>query len=175
LELLTLAQAATISAPGPGIDPAVIAQQAEDQIRPPTPTIHMSPDSGRDQLVGLETWLWVEQGDLGTLSKTVIAGPVTVTGTLKATSVEWNMGDHHTFRCDGPGMPYAKGAKPTCSYTYAKSSAAQATESYKVTAKIIWTGKYTVTGAPGGGGLAPITRTSSTTVRVAEAQAINTP
>jgi hypothetical protein len=42
-----------------------------------------------------------------------------------------------------------------------------------VTATITWSGGYTVTGAPGGGGLAPITRISSTTIRVAEAQAIN--
>ena len=175
LELLTLSQAANITAPSAGIDPAAIAQQAQKQIQPPTPTIHMNPDptSGSDLLVELETWLWVEQNDLGSQSATVTAGPVSVTGTMTASSVTWNMGDGHTITCQGPGTPYAPGAKPTCSYTYPRSSAREPGSKYKVTATITWTGSYTVTGAPGGGGLAPITRTSSTTVRVAEAQAIN--
>jgi hypothetical protein len=175
LELLTVAQAATISEPGPGIDPVAVAQEAQKRIQPPLPTIHMSPDVSTDQLVGLDTWLWVDGSDLGMKSATVTARPVSVTGTMSATSVTWTMGDGHTVTCQGPGTPYSPGATPTCSYRYAKSSAGQPGSRYKVTATITWSGTYTVAGAPGGGALAPIIRTATTTVRVAEAEAINTP
>jgi hypothetical protein len=155
--------------------PVALSQEVKRQIRPPMPTIHMNPDPNSDQLVGLATWLWVDQNDLGTQAATVNAGPVSVTGTMSATSVTWNMGDGHTITCQGPGTPYSSGATPTCSYTYGRSSAAQPGRRYTVTATITWSGNYTVAGAPGGGALAPITRTASTTVRVAEAQALNAP
>jgi len=139
----------------------------------------MNPDPAvsRDLLVGLPTWLWVDPGDLGTEKAEVIAGSVKVIGTVTATDVVWDTGDGQSFRCNGPGTPWTPGATPgpqACTHTYTKSSATTPTGTFKITATITWSGTYTVTGAPGGGPLGPITETSSTTVRVAEGQAINT-
>jgi hypothetical protein len=142
------------------------------------PHIHMNPDPAvsKDLLVSLPTWLWVDPSDLGMKKAQVIAGGVTVTGAVTATDVVWDTGDGPPFRCNGPGTPWTLGAVPgpqTCTHTYSKSSARAKTGTFTVTATITWRGTYTVTGAPGGGPLGPITETSSTTVSVAEAQAIN--
>jgi hypothetical protein len=161
----------------PPVDPAALAVQAVKQITFPTPVIHMNPDVARDQLTGLPTWMWVDPDGLGTKSATAVAGPVVVTGTLSATKVVWDMGTGDKVTCTGAGTAYdpaQPSAQPTCSYTYKRSSAAQPSSAYTVTATITWAGNYTVTGAPGGGTLGPVARTSSATVRVAENQSINT-
>jgi len=161
------------------VDPAALAVQAEKQFPLPNPHIRMNPDpaSGTDQLTGLTTWLWVQTGDLATKSDSVNAGPVVVTATATATATQvvWNMGDGHTITCVGPGTPYAASGSPTCSYTYLRSSSSQPGEAYTITATVNWAVSCTVAGAPGGGTLPAITRASSTAVRVAEQQAINTP
>ena len=55
----------------------------------------------------------------------------------------------------------------------AASASAVPGHAYKITATVVWNVNYTVSGAPGGGPLPGITRTATTTVRVAEQQAIN--
>jgi hypothetical protein len=88
------------------------------------------------------------------------------------------MGNGDVVTCTGPGTSWAKGdagPSPDCGYTYTRSSARQPGKTYKVTATVDWTATYTVTGAPGGGPLPGLQRTASRPVRVAEAQALNTP
>ena len=87
------------------------------------------------------------------------------------------MGNGDVVTCTGPGTPWQgqSGPSPDCGYAYPRSSAGQPGSSYTVTATVDWTASYTVTGAPGGGPLPGLQRTSSRQVRVAEAQAINTP
>jgi hypothetical protein len=158
------------------VDPAALAAQALKQITFPTPVIHMNPDVTQDQLTGLRTWMWVDPDGLGTKSATATAGPVVVTGTLSATKVVWDMGNGDKVTCNGPGTPYDPArpdADPTCSYTYRQSSAGRSNNSFPVTATITWQGSYTVAGAPGGGNLGPVGRTSTVNVRVAENQSIN--
>jgi hypothetical protein len=124
--------------------------------------------------------MWVDNSALGTKSDTVSAGNVTVSATATAAQIVWDMGNGDSVTCNGPGTPYDPShpnATPTCSYTYKRSSAPQAGhtgDTYTVKATAVWTVTYTVAGAPGGGSLPSITRTATTTVRVAEAQAINT-
>jgi hypothetical protein len=103
-------------------------------------------------------------------SATVVATPLSVT---------WSMGDGSKVICRGPGVPYNPAEPPdsqhtTCSHTYRRSSAGQPGERYSVSATTTWALSWTATGAvTASGTLPPLQRTSTTTVRVAEAQAIN--
>jgi hypothetical protein len=160
----------------PAIDPAALAATALKQITFPSPVIHMNPDAAQDQLIGLPTWMWVDAGGLGTRSAIATAGPVVVTGTLRASSVVWDMGNGDKVTCNGPGTVYdpsQPNAQPSCAYVYKQSSAKRPTKAFIVTATITWAGNYAVAGAPGGGTLGPVSRSSSVPVRVAENQSIN--
>ena len=89
---------------------------------------------------------------------------------------EFGSGD--TVTCTGPGTPYDTNRPSSeqhtdCSYTYRHSSAGQPGEHYVVTATVEWAATWTVTGAPGGGNLGIVRRSSSVSIRVAEAEALN--
>src|SRR5207244_3829971 len=102
---------------------------------------------------------------------------ITVTVTAEPQRVVWDMGNGDQITC-GPGTPYDP-SKPEadqqtdCSYTYRYSSAAQPNERYVITATVEWVATWTAAGAPGGGSLGVVRRSSSVAVRVAEAEAIN--
>jgi hypothetical protein len=160
----------------PPVDPATLAAEALKRMTFPKPVINMSPAVTQDQLVGLPTWLWVDAANLGTRTETVTAGPVSVTGTMKATNVVWDMGDGSRITCAGAGTAYNPAqpdAQPTCSYTYRRSSATRPSKTYVVRATIAWAGDYRVSGAPGGGPLGPVSQSSTVSVRVAENQSLN--
>src|SRR5438270_1551196 len=162
--------------PAPPIDPRVLAVAASKNIPVGQFTINRNPSQPHDQLVGLPMWMWVTGDALGTKSDSVTAGAVSVTATAKATQVVFDMGDGHTVTCSDPDAttdPTATG-NTTCAYTYPRSSASVSGHAYKITATVMWAVNYTVAGAPGGGPLPAITRTATTTVRVAEEQSINT-
>ena len=158
------------------IDPRAIAQDAIDHMPLPTPVINFNPTG--DQLVNLPTWLWIDAAGMQVPPASATAGPVTVTVTATAVRVRWDMGTGDVVTCAGPGTPWTQGQSgpsPDCGYTYKKSSASQPSSSYTVTATVDWTATFSVNGAPGGGPLPGLQRTASRQVRVAEAQAVNTP
>lgn len=163
--------------PAPAIDPQVLAVAASKNIPIGQFTINLNPAPPHDELVGLPMWMWVSNGALGSKSDSVTAGTVTVTATAKASKVVFDMGDGHTVTCVDPDATTAPSAAGTtsCSYTYPRSSSSVPGHAYKITATVVWDVNYAVSGAPGGGALPAITRTATTTVRVAEEQAINTP
>jgi hypothetical protein len=93
-------------------------------------------------------------------------------------TVTWTMGDGSQVVCRGPGTPYTEGdparPSPTCSHTYPRSSARQPGLRYPVTATTTWRITWTATGVVSASGtLPPLLRTSTTTLRVAEAQTVN--
>jgi hypothetical protein len=160
-----------------------LAQQALDYNRLPLPGVEMSPPANRDQLVNLETWLWVDPAAFQPVSASAAAGGVAVTTTASPELVTWEMGDGHTVTCPGPGTPYdsskpASEQQTSCSYTYRQSSAGQAGGAYRVTATVSWHVSWVATGVPAGepaaGNLGAVTRSSTLSVRVAEAEATNT-
>jgi hypothetical protein len=88
------------------------------------------------------------------------------------------MGDGSQVVCRGPGTPYTEGdparPSPTCGHTYPRSSARQPGLRYPVTATTTWRITWTATGVVSvSGTLPPLLRTSTTTLRVAEAQTVN--
>jgi hypothetical protein len=161
-----------------GADAAVSAQElsriARARLRLPAPGIAASPAG--EQLVNLPTWLWLSGGWVPVSATASVPG-VSVTAVATPTSVVWSMGDGGTVRCDGPGTAFRVGVDPAapspdCGYTYRSSSAGQPTQAFPVAATVHWT--VTWSGAGQSGTFPDLTTTSSTTVRVAEAQALNT-
>lgn len=104
---------------------------------------------------------------------------MTVTVQAEPVRVVWAMGDGGTVAC-GPGTPYDPSRTPDaqsspCSYAYRHSSAALPGDRYPVTATAEWHATWTVAGGPtAGGDLGVVTRSSTTGLRVGEAQAVNT-
>lgn len=167
--------------PAPAVNPLVLAQQALGYTPFGSPAIRLDPPANRDQLVGVKTWLWLAGGSWSPVSANASAGGVTVTTTAIPQQVTWTMGDGNTVTCGGPGTPYDPShpdAQPTCSYTYAKSSAGQPGGAFTITAteswQVAWAAAGAPAGVPAGGNLGPVTRTAQLPVHVAESQAINT-
>ena len=129
-------------------------------------------------LVNLPTFLWVDRAQWRPHTASASAGAVTSTVTAVPERVIWDMGQGDTVTCDGPGEPYvptlADDAQPsTCRFTYLASSARTDDKRFTVEATIEYSVTWTASAAAGGGDLGTSRRSSSTTVRVAELQALN--
>ena len=159
-------------------DPRALAEDASDRAPIPLPGIRLSPHEGTEQVVGIETWLWIDPAQWQPVSSSASAGAVTATATAVPESVTWSMGNGDTVTCSGPGTPYepaaaAAGQKPACSYTFRQSSARAPEGEYRLHATVTWRVTWSASGAPGGGALGTVTRTSAVAIRVAEIQAVN--
>jgi hypothetical protein len=162
----------------PALAPGVLAARARRFLPLPAPRIQTSPPPGRDQLVGLRTWLWVDPATFEVRSATASVPGVSATVTAVPVAVTWTMGDGTRVVCHGPGTPYDPGRpeaaqQPSCAHTYRRSSAGQPAGRFTVIAATTWQLTWTARGQPGGGTLPPLARTSQVTLRVAEVQALN--
>ena len=168
-----------VGAPGaaaPVVDPRALAVEALGRAPIPEPAIGLSPPAGEDQIVNLPTWLWV--GDWQPVTTTATAGGVTVTVTATPDRVLWSMGNGDRVSCAGPGRPYdpataSSGQGPSCSYIYRAGSARAPGGTFRLSATTTWRIAWDASGIAAAGGLPPVSRTSSVTVRVAEIQALN--
>jgi hypothetical protein len=113
----------------PAVNPAQLARDAVDSMNlvPPSVGATPLPSATAVSLIGLPTWLWVEDADersWGPITRTASAGGVTVTATAKVARVVWDMGDGNTVTCTNKGTQWtpAKGAgdSPTCGYRYTR-------------------------------------------------------
>lgn len=156
-------------------DPGAVARDIADSVSPPAPGVRFSPEG--DQLVGLETWLWVDNWAPVTPPGLTLDG-VTVSVTFTPRSTEWVMGDDSPMiPCDGPGTPYdasrpAAEQSTDCSHTYEKSTAHQPDEHYHGQATIVWEVSYTVSNQAGSVSLDPVRSSQPFALRVAESQAL---
>ena len=169
--------------PGPAVDPAVLAQQAENSMRLPSPQIETNPST--QAIVNLPTWLWLDQGTWNPESVSASVGTVTATATATPEQVQWTMGDGGSVVCDGPGTPYqpsvpAESQATNCSYTYSRSSAGEPSATgdpndagFPVTATITWGVTWTAQGEPAGGVLKPLTTSSSRSLPVEQIQSVS--
>jgi len=158
----------------PMVAPVVLAREAYRYLPLPAPRVRTNPPVGSAQLVNLRTWLWVDPATWGSRSATASVPGLSATVTAVPVSVTWTMGDGGRVVCRGPGTAYDSGRPeasqdPGCSYTYH-----HAADAYTVEATTTWRITWTADGAPGGGTLPPLARTSpATLLRVVEVQAIN--
>jgi hypothetical protein len=155
------------------VSAAELSRIARARLRLPAPRIAASPAG--EQLVNLPTWLWLS-GGWAPVSATASVPGVAVTAVATPTSAVWSMGDGAVVRCAGPGTAFGAGvdpasASPDCGYTYRSSSARQPGQVFPIGVTVYWT--VTWSGAGQSGTFADLTTSSSTSVRVAEAQALN--
>lgn len=114
----------------PPPDPAVLAQQAYQQIPIPKPEIHLGPKPDL-VAVNIPVWLWISRAQVAPV--TVTAGGVSVTATPALTSVSWSMGEPvqpdgggsaPAVVCSGEGVYtaapeiVAPEVVPACGYSY---------------------------------------------------------
>jgi hypothetical protein len=165
-----------VADPDPPPDPEELRDRAVDELQLPSPSLAMSPPG--EQVVQVESWLWVDEATWRPHSSSASAGGVTATVTAAPSRVLWDMGDGTVVICEGPGMAYDPAAdgreqSTDCSHTYRNSSAGLPGDAYTVTVTIEWDVEWTVSGAPGGGPLPGLTTSTSTALAVAEMQALN--
>ena len=137
----------------------------------PTPPIATSPAPGAEHLVGLPTWLWLE--DWSARSATAAVGGVASTVTVEPTSVRWDLGDGATVTCAGPGTPWSGAGAGTsdCAHTWTRRSSTEPGDTFALTATVTWTASWSATtGATGD--LGALTSTATVDVAVVEAQAV---
>lgn len=153
-------------------DPAALARDLIASLTIVAPGIGSTPpdDPGRIGVVGLPTWLWVEDPGpttLGPLTDSVSAGGITVTVVATVEKIEWNMGDGTTITCTGGGTPWTpdKGIVPSpdCGHLYTTEG------TYPIQAKVYWNAAW-----QGGGqsGVVPLEVSNTTTLRIGELQAL---
>lgn len=141
---------------------------------------------GRVGLVGMPVRMWVENPSpetIGPMQRVVTSGPVVVTLNATMLAVGWDMGDGGHQLCAGalaPYTPYTDVAgdspSPTCGYRYSRSSLRQPGEKFEVTATSTWQVTWTATTPAGAtGGVIPMARSSSTSIKVGENQVLVLP
>ncbi|WP_055483861.1 hypothetical protein [Sphaerimonospora mesophila] len=161
----------------PAVTPEMLLQQAVRQLTPPAPQVATAPPRGKDGLVGLPHFFWVERSQWHPISKRVTSGPVWAEATATPTALVISPGAGQTeFVCSGPGKPYdrrelASRQKSDCAYLFTRSSARLPGSHYRVTVTIRWTATWTGSGGAGGT-LAPRTTSTTFPLRIAEGQAL---
>ncbi|MEV8504485.1 hypothetical protein AB0368_06590 [Actinoplanes sp. NPDC051475] len=156
--------------PPPPPDPAVLARQARSRLTFPPVVIAVNPQT--ETWVHLPVWLAIPNGWQPQSATASVPG-MSVTATARPEKVTFDMGDGTSVVCTGPGTVYRPGvhdpesSSPDCGTTYRTPA-----ESYRITATVSWS----VTWAGGGesGTLEGLSSSGSTTMRVAESQAVIT-
>ncbi len=154
------------------VEPDDVVAEAIAMLNPTPPAIVTDPGGGIPGMVGIPTYLSFG-GSLEVEPRSVTEPPITVTVWANPTGeVEWDTGDG-VEACNAPPGPAGE-----CAHLYGSSSRGQPGDEYTITARISYTGGYTVTaaGAVVGGSddIGDIERTATTTLAVNEAQAVNT-
>ncbi|MGE3359545.1 MAG: hypothetical protein AB7O92_23230 [Acidimicrobiia bacterium] len=155
-------------------DPTDLLVQARNRLDLPLPTAGLSPSG--EQVVNLETWLWIDPAQWQTLSASASVPGITVTVFATPQHTIWSMGDGAVVEC-GAGTPYdldlpAADQVTSCSHLYRRSSAGRAAGSYSASVTVRWHLTWSVNDAPAID-LETIDRTSTFSVAVAEIQAVN--
>lgn len=164
----------------PAVDPVVLAQEAKNRLAIPTPTITMTPPPDK-VLVNANTFLSIDSSQWGQRSATASAGGVTSTAVAVPEKVVWDMGDGQLVTCNRPGTPFNSNVDyfaqtPDCGYVYKRSSASYPGHVVRVTATLYYRATWSAAGAPGGGDLGTISRTSAPVlVSVNEIQTVIVP
>jgi hypothetical protein len=162
---------------GPPVTPQQLLAWAQNELALPLPGAQTAPPRGSDGLVGLPEWFWVNPAQWHPVSALVNAGGAWAQVTATPARIEIQPGPAGGVTCPGPGTPYdpqlaASAQHTACSYTYAQSSDTLPGNTYQASVTVVWTATWQGSGGAGGA-LAPLGRTTTFAVPVAEAQALN--
>lgn len=153
--------------PGADPDPEALAQRAIARMQFEAVGIGIVPEDapGRVGLVGLPTWMWVQNptaSTVGPITEVARLGPFEVTATARLDRIEWDMGNGDTTVCVGPGTPYedrfGKQESPDCGYLFREQGR------YTVTARSFWTVAWQGLGQRGTIVLNPLVRETQITI-----------
>ncbi|GIL25529.1 hypothetical protein NUM_07840 [Actinocatenispora comari] len=159
----------------PLLSPEQVAQLAVRRLNLPKPVIAMNPRGTVRGLVGVPVWLWVQAWPTKTASASVPG--VSVTATAHPMQVVWSSGDGGRVVCAGPGTRWQAGndprmASPDCGHVFREASTSQPGHRFSVTATMRWQVRWQ--GAHRSGTVPSLSTSDSTSVEVAESQAVNT-
>ncbi|MFC0862362.1 hypothetical protein ACFHYQ_08635 [Sphaerimonospora cavernae] len=167
--------------PGSGkaaVTPQMLAAQAVRELVLPLPQVRTAPPRGRPAMVGVPQWFWLYgDGQWKPISKRVQAGDVWAEVVASPRRLVISPGTGlPDVACQGPGSVYDPDRPPKeqqsgCTYLYERSSAGQPGGVHRVSATVVWGATWRGSGGTGGA-LAPISRTTSFSLPVAEAQAL---
>lgn len=149
----------------PAVTGAQLARQALSSFQVTAPAPHFSP---AQSVVGVETWLWLDQG-WSARSATASVPGLSATVTAQPSRVVWDMGDGDQAICDGPGKawdPNEPNATTDCSYTYPVAG------QFTVTVTVYYATTWSASNGTAGQ-LAAISGRTSVPVTVNEIQAEN--
>lgn len=170
-----------VSANGtPAVTPQELLQVAIGELRVPVLHPGTAPPLGKDGLVGLPEWFWVQSGQWHPVTVTVSAGPVWAEVIATPSQLTFDPGGGQSgTSCPGPGISYraARAAGQTttdCSFLYAQSSALQPGGAYQASVTVTWDVTWTGSGGTGGTVNAGLQIVDPIAVRVAEGQALVT-
>ena len=149
------------------------AELALERLDLSDPIVRLNPPG--DQLVGLQSWLWVDTPWAPAAVAASVTG-VTATVTAIPQFVEWDLGDGSTLTCRGPGSGYdasqpADEQTSACSHVYERPSYAEPGGVYQVTATVTYAVTWQATDGTGAD-LGPVTRATTVPARVVEVQAV---
>ncbi len=122
-------------------DPEELARAAVESMNLRAIQIGIVPEQGpgRVGLVGLPTWMWVQDlggSTWGPITRTATSGPWSVTATAEVERIVWDMGDGTTVVCTTPGTPYEDRFgdmdSPDCGHRYTEQG------HYRVSATSYW-------------------------------------
>lgn len=179
--LIWIPAGAPLPATPASISPVALATQARNSLTLPSPEIGFSPSPFA--VVNVETWLWVTDSMWRPFTTSASAGGVTATATATPQSVVWTTGDGARIVCDGPGVAYRPTVAPDaqttyCAHVYSAPSVGQPSgadpndAAYPVTATVMWSVTWSSTGASGGGELAPLFTSTTTSLRVEQVESV---
>ena len=155
-------------------DAQALARTAISQMNLHAITIGIVPEPrpGSVGIVGLPTWMWVDnptENTIGPITRSAGAGAYTVTATATMKRIVWVMGDGNVVTCANTGTnyqeSYGKSPSPTCGHRYTKQGA------YTVSATTHWDVTWTGIGQTG---TIPLTFTQSVGITMGEIQVITT-
>lgn len=160
--------------------PTDVRDEALGRLDLPAPEIRMSPRPDLDQIVQVRTFLWTDEALWRPQVSTVSVPGVSVSVRAVPDALDWDMGTGKdaAVHCTGPGRPWNPALPEdrqdtACSFVYSRPSIDQPELRYPVTATLRWRVSWSVTGAPGGGDLGTVSRSTTTSVRVIEVQTVN--
>lgn len=178
----TVAQWFVTPPDGGGITPAQAARLISARLNIQAFEVGMAPQVNpewgyRRTHVGVPVWMWVANPGPTTYNGYTVSeteGGITVTGSIRVTSIRWDMGDGNSVTCGNPGTAYTPSAgvtnSPTCGHEYTQTSESRPGDRYQVTATSQWVFEWQ---AGGQSGSIPLTTQSTAELEVNEMQSVN--
>lgn len=162
--------------PTPPIDGGSLAKAAWKVVEIPSPVVEMNPQMGDDvqTLVGVENWVWASVQTPQSVTATATAGPVTATVTATSSGLTLSAPDSKVS-CRGFGTPWRPGmpeGSSSCTITFTRSSE-HLGGSTTVRTGVSYSASYTATDGARGS-LPSVSTSGSLSLRVGEAQSLNT-